>query len=46
LKGQVENQVRLVRERLFTPRLRIKGYEELNAYPGRYRRYSAGDALP
>jgi transposase len=30
-KGQVENQVGLVRERFFTPRLRVKGYEELNA---------------
>ncbi|NJO33989.1 MAG: IS21 family transposase [Rhodospirillales bacterium] len=31
-KGQVENQVGLVRERLFTPRLRMKSYEELNAW--------------
>jgi transposase len=31
-KGQVENQVGLVRERFFTPRLRIKGYDELNAW--------------
>jgi transposase len=31
-KGQVENQVGLVRERLFTPRLRIKTYDELNAW--------------
>lgn len=30
-KGQVENQVGLVRERFFTPRLRVKNYEELNA---------------
>jgi len=30
-KGQVENQVGLVRERFFTPRLRAKSYEELNA---------------
>jgi len=30
-KGQVENQVRLVRERFFTPRLRVKSYDELNA---------------
>jgi transposase len=30
-KGQVENQVGLVRERFFTPRLRVRGYEELNA---------------
>ena len=30
-KGQVENQVGLVRERLFTPRVRVKSYEELNA---------------
>jgi hypothetical protein len=31
-KGQVENQVGLVRERLFTPRLSFKSYEELNAW--------------
>jgi transposase len=31
-KGQVENQVGLVRERLFTPRLRFKSYYELNAW--------------
>jgi len=31
-KGQVENQVGLVRERFFTPRLRIKSYEELNSW--------------
>lgn len=30
-KGQVENQVGLVRERFFTPRLRVNSYEELNA---------------
>jgi DNA replication protein DnaC/transposase len=30
-KGQVENQVGLVRERFFTPRLRVTSYEELNA---------------
>ncbi|WP_443136605.1 IS21 family transposase [Methylobacterium sp. Leaf399] len=30
-KGQVENQVGLVRERFFTPRVRVKSYEELNA---------------
>jgi transposase len=30
-KGQVENQVGLVRERFFTPRLRVKNYEDLNA---------------
>jgi transposase len=29
-KGQVENQVGLVRERFFTPRLRFKTYDELN----------------
>jgi len=28
-KGQVENQVGLVRERFFTPRLRVKSHEEL-----------------
>ena len=31
-KGQVENQVGLVRERFFTPRIRVKSYEELNAW--------------
>ncbi len=31
-KGQVENQVVLVRERFFTPRLRFKNYDELNAW--------------
>ena len=31
-KGQVENQVGLVRERFFTPRLRFKTYEELNVW--------------
>ena len=31
-KGQVENQVGLVRERFFTPRLRVKNYDELNAW--------------
>ena len=30
--GQVENQVGLVRERFFTPRLRVKTYDELNAW--------------
>jgi transposase len=31
-KGQVENQVGLVRERFFTPRIRVKSYEELNIW--------------
>jgi hypothetical protein len=31
-KGQVENQVGLVRERFFTPRLRFKKLDELNAW--------------
>jgi transposase len=31
-KGQVENQVGLVRERFFTPRVRVKNYDELNAW--------------
>jgi transposase len=31
-KGQVENQVGLVRERFFTPRLRFKSYEEMNVW--------------
>jgi hypothetical protein len=28
----VENLVRVVRERFFTPRLRVTGYDELNAW--------------
>jgi len=31
-KGQVENQVGMVRERFFTPRLRFRSYEELNGW--------------
>jgi len=31
-KGQVENQVGLIRERFFTPRLRVKSLDELNAW--------------
>jgi transposase len=31
-KGQVENQVGLVRERFFAPRLRVKTYGELNTW--------------
>src|ERR1700681_78380 len=31
-KGQVEKQVGVVRERFFTPRLRVASYEELNAW--------------
>jgi len=31
-KGQVENQVGNLRERLFTPRLRVTSYDELNAW--------------
>jgi transposase len=31
-KGQVENQVGLVRERFFTPRLRVASYDELNGF--------------
>jgi transposase len=31
-KGQVENQVGVVRERFFTPRLRFKSYDDLNAW--------------
>src|SRR5271169_2042869 len=31
-KGQVENQVGNIRERLFTPRLRVASYAELNAW--------------
>ena len=31
-KGQVENQVGLVRERFFTPRLRVRSLEELNVW--------------
>ena len=31
-KGQVENQVGVVRERFFTPRLRVKSFDELNGW--------------
>jgi transposase len=31
-KGQVENQVGVARQRLFTPRLRFKSYEERGAW--------------
>jgi transposase len=31
-KGQVENQVGLVRERFFSPRVRVRSLEELNAW--------------
>src|SRR5471030_71050 len=31
-KGQVENHVGLVRERFFSPRLRVKSYDELNGW--------------
>src|SRR6516165_3490324 len=31
-KGQVENQVGLVRERFFAPRLRVKSYDELSVW--------------
>jgi len=31
-KGQGENQVNLVRERFFTPRLRFKSYDEMNGW--------------
>lgn len=31
-KGQVENQVGFVRQRLFSPRVRVRSYEELNAW--------------
>lgn len=31
-KGQVENQVGVVRRRFFSPRLKFKSYAELNAY--------------
>ena len=31
-KGQVENRVGLVRERFFTPWLRLKTYDEMNAW--------------
>jgi hypothetical protein len=31
-KGQVENQVGTVRQRFFAPRLRVKSYDELNAW--------------
>jgi transposase len=31
-KGQVENQVGVIRQRLFTQRLRFQSYDELNAW--------------
>jgi len=31
-KGQVENQVGVIRQRFFAPRLRVRSYEELNAW--------------
>ncbi len=31
-KGQVENQVGVIRRRFFTPRLKFKSYDELNAW--------------
>ena len=31
-RGQVESQVGLVRERFFTPRLKVKSYEDLSAW--------------
>jgi hypothetical protein len=31
-KGQIENQVGVSRQRLFTPRLRFRSYDELNAW--------------
>ena len=31
-KGQVENQVGVVRERFFTPRLRVRSFDELNGW--------------
>ena len=31
-KGQIENQVGLIRERFFTPRVRVKSFDELNAW--------------
>ena len=31
-KGQVENQVGTVRQRFFSPRVRVRSYEELNAW--------------
>jgi hypothetical protein len=41
-KGQVENQVGLVRERFFTLRLRFKTYDEMNAWLRRRLNMSAG----
>ena len=31
-KGQVENQVGVIRRRFFSPRLKFKNYDELNAW--------------
>ena len=38
-KGQVENQVGLVRERFFTPRLRVKSLRRAERYPARSLRW-------
>ena len=38
-KGQVENQVGLVRERFFTPRLRVKSFDELKHLASRAVRF-------
>jgi len=46
-KGQVENQVGLVRERFFAPRLRFKTYDELNAWlMGKCIAYAKAHAHP
>jgi transposase len=46
-KGQVENQVRYIRGRLFTPRVRCKDIEELNRYlAGGCLRLAAGQLHP
>lgn len=44
-KGQVENQVGLVRERFFTPRLRFKTYDDLNVALRRGPRGSLFEAI-
>jgi transposase len=46
-KGQVENQVAVIRQRLFTPRLRFASYAELNAWLlERCVTYAQGKAHP
>ena len=45
-KGQVENQVGVVRRRFFSPRLKFKSYEELNALARRPVRRAGAKTQP